>query len=86
VLIFLRWLLVLGLLWPLYGGRCGSMGRGPPAYDGIVVLGALGFTASTRSIISRRTTRRDHIGILQGSIPIFVLAGAFLFQERARAS
>jgi drug/metabolite transporter (DMT)-like permease len=82
VLIFLRWLLVLGLLWPLYGRQVRQhWGEVRPRLIGIVVLGALGFTGfNAFYYFAAHYTSAINIGILQGSIPIFVLAGAFLFQ------
>lgn len=86
-LIFLRWLLVLALLWPMYGGQVrGHWGEVRPRLKGIVVLGALGFTGfNAFYYVAAHYTSAINIGILQGSIPIFVLAGAFL-AHGARAS
>jgi drug/metabolite transporter (DMT)-like permease len=86
-LVFLRWLLVLALLWPLYGRQVREhWGEVRPRLKGIVVLGALGFTGfNAFYYVAAHYTSAINIGILQGSIPIFVLAGAFL-AHGARAS
>ncbi|HJU31836.1 MAG TPA: DMT family transporter [Hyphomicrobiaceae bacterium] len=79
-LVFLRWLLVLALLWPLYGRQVRAHWRElRPRLMGIVVLGTLGFTGfNAFYYVAAHYTSAINIGILQGSIPIFVLAGAFL--------
>jgi drug/metabolite transporter (DMT)-like permease len=80
MLTFLRWLFVLAALWPVYGreirahwpqirprlGRIASM-----AFVGFTGFNVLYYTAA-------HTTSAINIGILQGAIPVLVLAGAFL--------
>jgi drug/metabolite transporter (DMT)-like permease len=80
LLVLLRWVVVLAVLWPLYGrevrahwpqirprlGRIASM-----AFVGFTGFNVLYYTAA-------HTTSAINIGILQGSIPVVVLAGAFL--------
>ena len=80
MLVALRWVLVLAMLWPLYGRQVREhWGAVRPRLAGIVLLGALGFTAfNAFYYVAAHYTSAINIGILQGSIPIFVLAGAFM--------
>lgn len=53
----------------------------------IFVMGALGFTAfNVLFYIAAHTTSGLNIGIIQGSIPVFVLIGAFVIQRTAVSS
>jgi drug/metabolite transporter (DMT)-like permease len=79
-LVFLRWLFVLAVLWPIYGKE---VRRHWPDIKrrlfSIVLMATFGFTAfNVLFYIAAYSTTAINIGILQGSIPIFVLAGAFL--------
>jgi drug/metabolite transporter (DMT)-like permease len=80
LLVFLRWVMVLGVLWPLYGREVRAhwpMLR--PQLGRIVLMGLLGFTGfNALFYVAAYTTSAINIGILQGSIPVVVLAGAFL--------
>ena len=74
----LRWVLVAAVLWPLYGGRDPRAlgrrsGRGWPASSGWRCSGMTGFNALY--YIAAHYTSAINIGILQGSLPIFVLGG-----------
>jgi drug/metabolite transporter (DMT)-like permease len=79
-LTFVRWLLVIAVLWPIYGADVRrhwpdirrQLGR-------IVLMGAFGFTAfNVLFYYAAHYTSGLNIGILQGGLPIFVLVGAFL--------
>ena len=55
------------------------MGADQAAAAGIVVLASLGFTGfNALYYVAAHYTTAINIGILQGSMPIFVLAGAFI--------
>jgi drug/metabolite transporter (DMT)-like permease len=80
LLVSLRWLLVLAAMWPLYGGQVRAhWGEVRPQLLRITVIGFLGLTAfNALFYVAAHTTTAVNIGILQGSIPVIVLAGAFL--------
>ena len=79
-LTFLRWVVVMAVLWPIYGGQVRThWPQIRPRLPGIVALAALGFTGfNALYYVSAHYTTAINIGILQGSMPIFVLAGAFI--------
>jgi len=79
-LVFLRWVLVLAVLWPLYGKDVRAYWPEARSRLGRITLMAfLGFTAFNALFYTAAyTTSAINIGILQGSIPVFVLVGAFL--------
>jgi drug/metabolite transporter (DMT)-like permease len=83
----LRWVLVIAVLWPIYGADIRAhWPQLKPRLPVIVALAALGFTGfNALYYVAAHDTSAINIGILQGSIPIFVLAGAFL-AHGARAS
>jgi drug/metabolite transporter (DMT)-like permease len=79
-LVLLRWALVLVVLWPIYGSQVRAHW---PAVRrrlaSVVLMATLGFTGfNVLFYIAAHHTSAVNIGILQGSMPIFVLAGAFL--------
>jgi drug/metabolite transporter (DMT)-like permease len=80
MLTFLRWLFVLAALWPVYGGEIRRhWPQIRPRLAGIVALAALGMTGfNALYYVAAHHTSAINIGILQGSMPIFVLAGAYL--------
>ncbi len=80
MLTFLRWLFVLVVLWPIYGGEIRAhWGQIRSRLGGMVVLAALGMTGfNALYYVAAHYTSAINIGILQGSMPIFVLAGAYL--------
>jgi drug/metabolite transporter (DMT)-like permease len=80
LLVFLRWVMVLGVLWPLYGGQVRAhWGDIRPRLGSITLMGILGFTGFNALFYTAgHYTSAINIGILQGSIPVAVLAGAFL--------
>jgi drug/metabolite transporter (DMT)-like permease len=80
LLVFLRWVLVLAVLWPLYGGQVRA--HWPeirPRLVRITLMGIFGFTGFNALFYTAGYyTSAINIGILQGSIPVVVLAGAFV--------
>jgi drug/metabolite transporter (DMT)-like permease len=80
MLTFLRWLFVLAALWPVYGGEIRAhWPQVRPRLGGIVAMAALGMTGfNALYYVAAHYTSAINIGILQGSMPIFVLAGAYL--------
>ncbi len=86
LLVFLRWVMVLGVLWPLYGGQVRAhWGDIRPRLGSITLMAVLGFTGFNALFYTAGYyTSAINIGILQGSIPVVVLAGAFfMFGTRA---
>ena len=80
LLVFLRWVMVLAVLWPLYGGQVREhWGEIRPRLARITLMAFLGFTGFNALFYTAGYyTTAINIGILQGSIPVVVLAGAFL--------
>lgn len=80
MLVFLRWVLVLAVLWPLYGRQVREhWPEVKPRLGRIALMAFLGFTGfNVLFYTAAYTTSAINIGILQGSIPVVVLAGAFL--------
>lgn len=80
LLVLLRWVIVSLMLWPVFGGEV--VAHWPairPRLGRIVLMAALGFTGfNALFYAASHQTTAVNIGILQGSIPVFVLAGAFL--------
>jgi drug/metabolite transporter (DMT)-like permease len=79
-LVFLRWVLVLGVLWPIYGRQVRAhwpqIRRKLPQ---VILMATLGFTAfNVLFYVAGHHTSAINIGILQGSMPAFVMIGAFL--------
>jgi drug/metabolite transporter (DMT)-like permease len=79
-LVCLRWALVLLVLWPLYGRQVRAhWGEVRPQLWRIVVVGFLGLTGfNALFYVAAHSTTAVNIGILQGSVPVIVLAGAFI--------
>jgi drug/metabolite transporter (DMT)-like permease len=76
----LRWVMVAAALWPVYGGEIRRQWpQIRPRLGRVVLLALLGMTGfNTLYYIAAHHTSAINIGILQGSMPIFVLAGAYL--------
>lgn len=86
LLVFLRWVMVLAVLWPLYGNQVRAhWGDIRPRLGSITLMAVLGFTGFNALFYTAGYyTSAINIGILQGSIPVAVLAGAFfMFGTRA---
>ena len=80
LLVFLRWVLVGGVLWALYGSEvraCWPVAR--PRLWRVAAMSTIGFTAfNALFYVASERTPAVNIGILQGSIPVFVMLGAFV--------
>jgi uncharacterized membrane protein len=76
----LRWVLVAAVLWPFHGGEIRKhWGQIRPRLFGIVMLAVLGMSGfNALYYVAAHYTSAINMGILQGALPIFVLAGAFL--------
>jgi drug/metabolite transporter (DMT)-like permease len=86
-LVILRWTVVLAVLWPIYGGQVRAhWSEVRPRLGRITLMAFLGFTAfNVLYYWAAHTTTAINIGILQGSIPVAVLMGAFVMHgTRAR--
>jgi drug/metabolite transporter (DMT)-like permease len=83
----LRWVAVAAVLWPFYGAEIRkAWPQIRPRLGGIVWLAVAGMTGfNALYYFAAHYTTAINIGILQGSMPIFVLAGAWL-AHGARAS
>lgn len=79
-LVLLRWVMVTAFMWPLYGAQVRAhWATARPKLARIVLTAVLGFTGfNTLFYMASLETTAVNIGILQGSIPVFVLLGAFL--------
>ncbi|MGF1551215.1 MAG: DMT family transporter [Paracoccaceae bacterium] len=76
----LRWLGVSAVLWPLYG-RAVVEGWPlvRPKLKRVVLMAVLGFACFNALLYAASlTTTAVNVGILQGSMPVFVLIGAYL--------
>jgi drug/metabolite transporter (DMT)-like permease len=80
LLVFLRWVLVLAVLWPLYGKQVREHWTAVrPRLIWITAMAVVGFPGVYALFYTAGyTTTAINIGILQGSIPVAVLLGAFL--------
>lgn len=80
-LVLFRWVGVLLILWPLYGRQVReSWPAVRPQLGRVIVMGASGFTVFNILFYwGSETTSAVNIGILQGSIPVFTMIGAFFF-------
>ncbi|MEL6766508.1 MAG: DMT family transporter [Pseudomonadota bacterium] len=80
MLVLLRWIGVTLLLWPLYGHEVRAhWATIRPALPRIAIMATAGFTCfNALFYAASHSTTGINIGILQGSMPMFVLAGAFL--------
>lgn len=79
-LTLLRWVLVLAVLWPFWGAEVRRHWSDIRArLIRVVLMAALGFTGfNALYYVAAHHTSAINIGILQGCMPMFVLAGAFL--------
>jgi drug/metabolite transporter (DMT)-like permease len=83
----LRWTFVITVLWPIYGREVRvRFDDIQPRLGRIALLGALGYTAfNALYYAAAYETTAINMGILQGTVPVFVLIGAF-FAHGTRAS
>lgn len=79
LLVTLRWIVVIGALWPLYGAEIRQhWPQVKRRWLWLLLMAACGFTCfNVLFYYAAQSTTAVNIGILQGSMPIFVLAGAF---------
>lgn len=79
-LTLLRWIGVIAVLWPIYGAQVRA--HWPlirERFWHIAAMGALGFTGfNALFYVAAHFTSAVNLGILQGAIPVFVMAGAYL--------
>lgn len=80
-LTLLRWVMVAGIMWPLYGRLVREHW---PAIrsklPSVVFMAVAGFTAfNTLFYIASAHTTGVNVGILQGAMPVMVLIGAMIF-------
>jgi drug/metabolite transporter (DMT)-like permease len=80
MLVILRWTVVLAVLWPIYGGQVRAhWPEVRPRLGRITLMAFLGYTGfNVLYYWAAHNTTAINIGILQGSIPVGVLMGAFL--------
>jgi drug/metabolite transporter (DMT)-like permease len=80
MLVFLRWLLVLAAMWPLYGRQViDHWPQIKPRLGKVVLMALAGMTGFNALFYwAAHTTTAVNMGILQGCVPVIVLAGAFL--------
>jgi drug/metabolite transporter (DMT)-like permease len=80
LLVFLRWVMVLAVMWPLYGRQVREhWPEIKPQLFRIVLMAILGLTGfNALYYVAAHTTTAVNIGILQGSVPVIVLVAAFL--------
>ncbi|MEM6972754.1 MAG: DMT family transporter [Pseudomonadota bacterium] len=86
-LVLIRWLAVAAILWPLYGHEVRAYWHvARPKLLRIVLMATLGFTCfNALFYVASLSTTAVNIGILQGSMPVFVLIGcALAFGDRVR--
>jgi uncharacterized membrane protein len=76
----LRWVMVAAVLWPVYGREIRRhWPQIRPRFALIVLLALLGMTGfNALYYVAAHDTSAINIAILQGAMPIFVLAGAYL--------
>jgi drug/metabolite transporter (DMT)-like permease len=79
-LTFLRWAFVIVVLWPLFGREVRERWSDiSPKLGRIIAMAALGYTGfNALYYIAAHHTTAINMGILQGTVPVFVLLGAFL--------
>jgi drug/metabolite transporter (DMT)-like permease len=80
VLTSLRWMIVVAIMVPLFGRDLvthAAVLKG--SWRLIVLMGFIGFTGfNTLMYVAAHSTTAVNIGILQGSIPVYVLLGALV--------
>ncbi|MEM7547146.1 MAG: DMT family transporter [Pseudomonadota bacterium] len=77
--VLLRWVMVAGVMWPLYGQELRAHWPAMREKLGVIILMSVaGFTAfNTLFYIASTQTTGINIGILQGMMPVLVMLGAF---------
>ncbi len=79
-LVLLRWVIVAALMWSLYGREAlAYLATARQHFGRICVMAFTGFTGfNLLFYLASLHTTAVNVGILQGSIPVFVLIGLFL--------
>ena len=81
--VFLRWVLVTAMVWPFFGAD--AMAALPAVRSrlaAIVAMAVIGFTGfNILFYIASTHTTALNVGILQGSIPVFVILGGMLVHQ-----
>ena len=80
MVVFLRWAMVTAFLWPFFGHQVKAdwpiIREKLPL---VVLMASLGYTGfNTLFYAAAHTTSAINVGIIQGSMPVFVLLGAWL--------
>lgn len=85
--VLIRWIMITGLVWPVFGRQViAHWPAARPHIVRIVIMAMLGFTGFNMLFyIASFNTTGVNIGILQGSVPVFVVIGAFVW-HRAQLS
>lgn len=87
-LVLARWVVVSAIMWPLFGRQALAVLPAVRARLGLIIFMSItGFTAFNAIFyVASIHTSGVNIGILQGSMPVMVLIGAFLvYRERVTA-
>ena len=81
-LVFLRWIGVTALMWPLFGRQAISfLPVVREHWVAVTAMAVTGFTAfNILFYVASFNTSAVNIGILQGSVPVMVVLGAFLMR------
>ena len=79
-LVLTRWVVVLGIMWPLFGRQAiEAWPQARPRIGRIIAMAFLGFTGfNALFYVASLETSAVNIGILQGSVPVIVLIAAFV--------
>lgn len=80
MVVFTRWVFVTALMWPIFGARVRQDWAAiKPRLGMTILMASLGFTGfNSLFYAAAYTTSALNVGILQGSMPIFVLVGSLL--------
>ena len=79
-LVLFRWIAVTAVMWPLFGREVLAHWHvARPQMGRVIVMAILGFTGfNVLFYLASLKTTGVNIGILQGSVPVFVLLGALV--------
>ncbi|MEM6623078.1 MAG: DMT family transporter [Pseudomonadota bacterium] len=78
--VLLRWIVVACLLWPIFGREVRAHWHvAKPRLTLIIIMSVIGFTGfNALFYVASLYTTAVNVGILQGAMPTFVMAGAFI--------
>ena len=79
-LVLFRWIGVTAMMWPLFGHQVRAYWHvARPKFWRVVAMAMMGFTCfNVLFYVASLETSGVNIGILQGSVPVFVLLGALV--------